>query len=188
MWVRVWLIDWLNDSMSEFVTPQFAWQPLLPCSVFSVRCVLRMEKQLSIQHMLQHGTRRWQHCSRWNGHWFGILRIKKHGCQSSGLCICMYLVYCSTSQCQLDELIFIFGVHFHKWAKFHLNIFAINCHVDRISWQRRCLSKLWERLPWGERPAQQRLTNRGTSWVLQDLLVRRRQMGQHHLITANVSG
>jgi hypothetical protein len=52
------VIDWLS------VTPKFTWQPLLPCSVVSVRCVLRLEKQLSIEHMIQHGATRWQHRSR----------------------------------------------------------------------------------------------------------------------------
>jgi len=76
------VIDWLIDWLSEFVMPQCAWQPLLSCSMFSVRCVLRLEKQLSIEHMLQHGAARWQHCSRWNEHWFGVLSIKEHGCLS----------------------------------------------------------------------------------------------------------
>ena len=141
----------------------------------------------------------------------GVLRIKKCGSLSyykqvvtifvctkllylyvQSYYICMYKVYSRTCQRPLDvyreDSSCSFLGDFDKLAKFHLNRFAINCHVDRISWQRRCLSKLWERLPWGGRPARQRLTNRGTSWARQGLLVRRRLMGQHHLRAANVSG
>ena len=184
--MRVWLIGWVSRPSSHGNhCYHVVWSLWGVCWGWRNSWVLStwysMVQQDGSTAVDEMNTVVW--CFRDKETWLPVVIL-----QTSSLCICRYSIYSRSCHCPLDVFLCILGGHSHKWAKFHLNRFAINCHVDRISWQRRCLSKLWERLPWGERPAQQRLTNRGTSWVLQGLLVRKRQMDQRHRIAANVSG